>query len=117
MKLFSRKKWMSTIGAQDTMLNVITTEALPADDIRGLAEKSQSGTLLRDTALYPQGNDTIQHKRIVQIDPKCQPRVPIWKSRWIEGTQFSRALTKIIIKWTGAQGSIVHAHTIIPKLT
>ena len=27
---------MSTIGAQDTMLNVITTEALPATNVRDL---------------------------------------------------------------------------------
>src|SRR5574337_311109 len=112
MELHPRVKRMSSIGAQDAMLDVIATHALTANDIRGLAEKGDRRALLHNTALYPQRNYSIQHKRVVQVDPKCQPRVPNRQSRRIKRAQFPCATAKIVIERTGAQGSVVHGPAI-----
>ncbi len=47
----------------------------------------------------------------------CQPRVAIRQSRWIKSAQFPRVLAKIIIKWTFAQGSVIHVFTMIYQPT
>jgi hypothetical protein len=108
---------MPSIGAQDAMFDVIATYALTADSVTGLAEKGYPSAAFHDTVLDSQCDHSVQHKRIVEIDPKCQPRILIRQSGWIEGAQFCSAVPKIIVEWISVQGGIIHVLTMICQPT